>query len=526
MKKVYFNASVITMEDNKIEQAVLFDNDSILAVGSNDEVLKIAHDAEKVDMQGKTILPAFIDAHSHFSALANSLLQVSLDECTSIEELERKISKFITDNNIKNGDWVIAKDFDQNNIESGVFPKRTDLDKISTDIAIAVQHKSGHCGSFNSLALKELGIDSSSVSPEGGLIEMENGEPTGYIEESAYMQAIQKVPMPDFKVLVESFKKAQDIYASFGICTVQEGMMVPMMKQLYDYLLQNDLFKLNVIAFVGMNEPSDLFEQFKQYIKKYDKNFKIGGFKIFLDGSPQARTAWMLTPYEHDKNYYGYGVLDDDKVFSFIKTALKNDVQILAHCNGDAAIQQYINAVKKLRENGFDVSKIRPVIIHSQLIQESQLDEVKKLNMIPSFFIAHVYYWGDAHIKNFGLLRASQISPAKSAIDRDIIFTFHQDSPVIEPNMLETVWCAVTRTTESGAMLGNDQCISVYDALKAVTINAAYQYFEEDIKGSIKKGKKADLVILDKNPLEVETDEIKNIKVLQTIKDGFTIYKH
>ena len=145
--------------------------------------------------------------------------------------------------------------------------------------------------------------------------------------------------------------------------------------------------------------------------------------------------------------------------------------------------------------------------------------------MIPSFFVAHVYHWGDIHIKNYGMERASRISLAKSAQDKGIIYTFHQDSPVIEPNMLETIWCAVNRITKNGVLLGNDERISPLDALKAVTKNAAYQYFEEDIKGTLKEGKLADLVILDKNILKVDPMKIKDIQVVETIKEGETIFK-
>ena len=154
-----------------------------------------------------------------------------------------------------------------------------------------------------------------------------------------------------------------------------------------------------------------------------------------------------------------------------------------------------------------------------------QLPEVKKLGMIPSFFVAHVYHWGNIHVQNFGLERASQISPAKAALDLGIKFTFHQDAPVIEPNMLETIWIACNRKMKDGKVLGEEQRIPVLAAIEAVTKNAAYQYFEEDIKGTIKENKLADLVILDKNPLKVDVDDIRNIKVLETFKEGNSIYK-
>ena len=194
-------------------------------------------------------------------------------------------------------------------------------------------------------------------------------------------------------------------------------------------------------------------------------------------------------------------------------------MQILAHCNGDKAAEQYINAIKNI-----DLKNERPVMIHAQLLDTDQLEDVKKCHIIPSFFVAHTYYWGDTHIKNFGIKRASKISPLKSAINKNIIFTLHQDSPVIEPNMFETIWCAVNRKTKSNVILGKKEQISVLDAVKAVTINAAYQYFEEDKKGSIKEGKIANLIIVDKNPLKIEKDKIREIKILETIKEGQTLY--
>ena len=215
----------------------------------------------------------------------------------------------------------------------------------------------------------------------------------------------------------------------------------------------------------------------------------------------------------------------DEELKQYLELALKDNMQILVHCNGDAACQQYIDQFELAKQETQSSNDIRPVIVHAQLLDRDQLDNVKKLGMIPSFFVAHVYHWGDIHIKNYGMERASRISLAKSAQDKGIIYTFHQDSPVIEPNMLETIWCAVNRITKNGVLLGDDERISPLDALKAVTKNAAYQYFEEDIKGTLKEGKLADLVILDKNILKVDPMKINDIQVVETIKEGETIFK-
>ena len=275
---------------------------------------------------------------------------------------------------------------------------------------------------------------------------------------------------------------------------------------------------------------------------------------MFLDGSPQGRTAWMRTPYlpetpdvrekgqgdtcpetyETKENYRGYNTLEDSQVKENVLKAELEDMQLLAHCNGDMAAEQYMDQLETVyrelgsgnsRKPGFYRGDIRPVMIHAQLLGLDQLERVKKLGVIPSFFLAHVYHWGDVHVRNFGIRRASHISPAGSALKEGIIFTLHQDSPVISPDMLETLWCAVNRETKGGMVLGREECLPVWEALKALTINGAYQYFEEDEKGSIVNGKVADFAILDRNPMSVEPEAIRDIRVLATIKEDRLIWK-
>lgn len=224
----------------------------------------------------------------------------------------------------------------------------------------------------------------------------------------------------------------------------------------------------------------------------------------------------MRSPYADSTDYCGYPTLTDEQVSGFVRLAAAKKMQLLAHCNGDAAAAQYLSAISEFSR---EMSVLRPVMIHAQLLGMDQLEIVKKLGVIPSFFTAHTYHWGDVHLKNFGFSRAAHISPAASALQHDIVFTFHQDSPVIEPDMMETVWCAVNRQTKNGALL-DAEAIPVLEALKAVTINAAWQYFEEDTKGSLAVGKLADLVILSADPLRVPKEELRDIRVLATYKEG------
>ena len=252
---------------------------------------------------------------------------------------------------------------------------------------------------------------------------------------------------------------------------------------------------------------------------------RLGGIKMFLDGSPQGRTAWMRTPYTGTPDYCGYGTLTDEAVRAVLDLAAAEQVQVLAHCNGDAAAAQYLRALQQAEAEHPVLKTLRPVMIHAQLLHPDQLALAKEVGVVASFFVAHVYHWGDVHIRNFGPDRAALISPTASALRVGVPFTFHQDAPVIPPDMLETVWCAANRRTEAGVLLGPDERITAREALRAVTATAAWQYFEEGDKGTLAPGKRADLVVLDRDPLTTPPEDLRKVRVLQTVKDGQTVFE-
>lgn len=524
MKKILYNADFITLDSaNQNIEAILINNGKIEKVGKEKEVLALKDSkTEAIDLSKKTVMPSFIDAHSHFFAVANDLSQVNLNNCKSFDDIQNSILSYVKQKGIKSNEWIIANNYDNNNLQKGRNITKEELDKAFPSNPIVLKHKSGHSGVLNSKGLQMLNITENTANPDGGKIDKKDGKLTGYLEENAFIENIKKIPMASEIELLNNIKLAQEKYASYGITTVQEGYLTKELIPIYKKIIENKVLSLDVVAYIDEKSEGIVGEEFANYIKQYKNNFKIGGYKIFLDGSPQGRTAWMRTPYANDENYYGYGTMTDKEIERIIEKAYNNNLQLLAHCNGDMAAEQYILCIQKLNKN---IAKIRPVLIHGQLLGVDQLEDIKELGIIPSFFIAHTYYWGDVHIKNFGLQRAEKISPAGSSSKKQIVYTFHQDSPVIEPNMFETIWCAVNRKTRQGIALGTDERISVIEAIKAVTINSAYQYFEESTKGSIKEGKIADLIVVDKNPLKVDRNELRNIKVLETIKDGQTIYK-
>lgn len=524
--KLYYNGIVLTMEEcERYVEAVLVSDGRIVAAGRLADVKRAAGEAvTPVDLKGMTLMPAFIDAHSHFTAAANSFLEVSLEGCRDYQDMTERIRRYISDNRVEKGRWVKAGGYDHNTLKEGTHPTAAILDRAAPENPLVAQHVSGHMGVLNSAAVSKLQIPADEYAIPGGRIAVENGKPTGYLEENAMMETIKRIPMPETGAFMEAYEKAQEWYASFGIATVQEGMFASRLIPLYQAMAKQGSISLDVVGYPDFASMEQVRSAFKGADSKYIGGFKIGGYKIFLDGSPQGRTAWMRTPYEGAADC-GYGTMRDEDVVSCVRKAAEEGVQLLAHCNGDAACEQYIRAVEQAKNEGYDVENIRPVMIHAQLLGVDQLERVRACGILPSFFIAHIYHWGDIHRRNLGEERAARISPAGAALLKGVRFTFHQDTPVLAPDMLNTLWCAVNRLTKTGVLLGKEERISVWEALRAVTVNAAWQYFEEDEKGSIAAGKRADFVLLDRNPLKAEPERLREIRVLATVKDGNVIYR-
>ena len=523
MKTLYFGGPILTMAQPLYVPALLTEGDTILAAGTKEELSAMAPDAALVDLQGRTLMPAFIDPHSHFAQVAFSLLRAPLDGAASPEEMGSRIRAFIKERNIQPGQWVIARDYDNNRLPGAKNPTLAQLDAMCPENPLMIHHKSGHMGLVNSRGLDALGLTPESPVPAGGHMEVVDGRLTGYMEENAFFTAMQGVPPVDMADLEQALVKAQEKYASYGITTVQEGLIVGQMLPIYQLLSAKKLLKLDVVLYAS----PDSYEQAEQLLQTpgFDKHIHLGGVKVLLDGSPQGRTAWMRQPYAGSDDYCAYGTMTDEALTDAFVFAGQHNTQLLGHCNGDGAAEQYLRCLAKAEETVPQLKNLRPVIIHGQLMGRDQIPRAKELGAMISFFVAHVYHWGDVHIKNFGMERASHISAAKTALTCGVPFTFHQDAPVIEPDMLETIWCAVNRQTRDGVDLGRaDEGVSTLDALHALTSTAAWQYSAEDSLGTLEAGKKADLVVLSENPLDTPDDCLRDIQVLATFKNGACIY--
>ena len=536
LTEVFYNGAIITMEEencgestNNEPEAVCVKDGVIVGVGSLDDIKKIAGSkAIFTNLEGKCLMPSFVDSHSHITMNGQMAMLARLGDCTSYDDIINVLKKYIADNKIGPNGAVLGFGYDHNFLKEKRQPDKKVLDKVSTEIPIMILHVSAHLACVNSKALELAGITSETIDPEGGVIgRLDNSsEPSGYLEENGMSEVrgiISKRIKPDIKAMI---KGMQDDYISHGITTAQDGATTKSDLTILKIMSLLGMLKLDVVAYPLMTSGGEkLLHKNRVHVKKYKRRLKIGGYKLVLDGSPQGRSAWMTEPYLGSKpDYCGYPWMSDEQVEKYAKVAVSEGQQLLAHCNGDAASEQFLNAYEKAIEQIPSREELRPVMIHCQTVRNDQLERMTKIGMIASIFVGHVFYWGDIHKINFGDKRGNHISPVRDAIDMGVHVNFHQDTPVTAPDVMHSVWAAVNRVSREGTVVGEDQKVSVYEALRAVTIEGAYQYFEEDSKGSIKVGKRADLVVLSQSPVEVPKESIKDIKVLRTIKDGRTIY--
>lgn len=531
METLYYNGDIITMEDDREPEAVVVKDGVIAFVGTLDEARSVVSDqANLVDLHGQCLMPGFIDPHSHIVMNGQMSMCAGLSDCTSYEDIVCTLRKYINEQKIGADSVVVGMGYDHNFLKEGRHPDKWVLDQVSTEIPIMILHASAHFACVNSKVLELAGITAETPDPPGGVIgRLSTGqEPSGYFEEAG-MTLVQGVMQAGIRTDISAMLfEMQRGYIENGITTVQDGAATGGELQVLKAGAELGALKVDVVAYPLMSSNGvELLHQNIERCGKYKKHLKIGGYKIVLDGSPQGRSAWMSKPYMNgEAGYCGYPWMKDEQVESYIRTAVEEGQQLLAHCNGDAASEQYINAYERvIKETGCS-QDLRPVMIHCQTVRTDQLERMAGLNMIASIFVGHIFYWGDIHIKNFGLERGNHISPVRDAIKCGVRVNFHQDTPVTKPDMLHSVWCAVNRVSRDGITIGEDQKISVYEALKAITIDAAYEYFEEDSKGSIRAGKRADLVVLSQSPLKVKTSSIKDIRVMETIKDGAVIYEN
>ena len=539
---IYFGGPIITMEGDspKYVEAVAIKNGKIIFVGDKRTALKLqSEETVFKDLQGNVMLPGFIDAHSHaflqgLNEIAGHLRPSPDDGVDDIPTIISVMKDWVANNSdfIEQTGSIIGWGYDDSLLAEGRHPTADELDEISTETPVLLMHISAHLATVNHKLLKVHEITKNTSDPDGGKIrrKADGKTPNGVLEEGAMI--------PIAFGLIKSFNSelkdkiglaAIESYKRSGCTTAHEGAS--------DLKISNTWFSLADRGLVDIDIPiymlvPDCLDQLRKMnpSKTYLNHVRIAGAKLVLDGSPQGNTAWLSKPYltpptGQDTDYTGYNTRSQGDVDAILDETFKNNWQINIHANGDAASDEIIRTVEKTGSKYGNHDR-RTVAIHAQVLREDQIDKFQELEIIPSFYSAHTFYWGDWHRdETLGKERAYRISPTGSALKRGMKFTIHHDAPVIPPSITSILHHTVNRISRSGEIIGPDQRISPYFALKAVTDWAAYQIFEDGTKGTICVGKKADLVIIDRDILKIDPLDIINVKVLETIKEGKSIYK-
>lgn len=535
---IYVGGEIVTVNDTaQTTEALAIKNGRILAVGKESDLMALRDgNTRVVDLDGKTMIPGFIDGHGHvfntgIQALSANLLAAPDGNVNSIAALQQELKAWAAKpENGKHG-MILGFGYDDSQLKEQRHPTRQELDEVSREVPILIIHQSGHLATLNSKALELAGLTPESQDPDGGKIRRESdGEtPSGVLEETAFFGTL----LPLFAKLNDQeneviFRAGMALYARFGYTTAQEGRAsVSAVKTMYSVALREKL-PIDVVAYPDIQIAQEVISA-PYYSHEYTNGFRVAGAKLNLDGSPQGKTAWLTEPYlappvGQDKGYKGYPSMSDAKAAEYIELAHKNGWQLLTHVNGDAAIDQLLDGIAASEEK-HGKSDRGFIAIHAQTARQDQVNRFKRLGVFPSFFPMHTFYWGDWHINSvLGKKRAQNISPTGWARDLGMIYTSHHDSPVALPDSMRVYSATVNRVSRTGQVLGPKQRVSALDGLKAQTLWAATQYKEEKNKGSLEVGKLADLAILSENPLTAKPETLADIKVLETIKEGQTVY--
>ena len=568
---IYHGGPIVTMvkDGHRVEALAVKAGRILIAGGQSDVMAAKGPKTKMVDLKGRCLMPGFIDPHSHVVLQSVKFATVNLDpkpigEVGSIADIQRLMRERIEKEKVEPGKWVIGWGYDDTGIKEMRHPTREDLDAISTEHPIMMMHISAHLLAGNSLMLDEIGVGPDTPDPEGGVIRrMADGKtPSGVLEELAMILVLSKLPVPTPEQAMAILEKGFKFYAAAGITTAQEGSALPGAEKLLAAMAAQDMLPIDIVTYPLYKACDDAVLEAIVADRTATGRFRRGGLKMTVDGSIQGYTAFLSKPYhvqpgdteptaDHcdsdraerifvseetptpvmseppkpkEGEYRGYANMTLEEVTDWLRRCDEKGVPVHAHTNGDGATDMLIEAVKAVRKDS-PRPELRTTIIHAQTMREDQLDFSAKHGLVPSFFPIHVTFWGDRHRDIFlGPDRAVRISPAKSALNRNMKFTLHHDAPVAGISMLAVASASVNRMTTGGNELGPEQRITAFEALRAITSDAAWQYFEEDRKGTLETGKLADLVILSGDPLAVDPMKMAEIKILETVKDGQTVY--
>jgi predicted amidohydrolase YtcJ len=539
-------------EPERVESLAVKDG-RIVFVGPAAEAARfVGPDTRRVDLGGRTLLPGFIDTHGHFVYFGKNLVDANLFGCTTVaevlERMRRQVERTPADG------WIVGFGYQARQLAEGRTPTAAELDRVSADRPVLIVDSSGHLGSANAAAFRAAGISAATPDPDGGKFARgDDGRSLqGPMEETALNAVRARRPPFSGPLADRVITGAAEVWASHGQTTAMEAGLglgnddvAVVLNAIDKKLLPIDLYVAakdsamdeTLAAAYSVASAYDvravgalakLRAARPDLDSRYVNRVRLGGIKFWLDGS--LDTAWFTEPYTVNPPgktgaFAGYRQIPDEVLDAAFDRFWSSGLQIHMHMNGDAAADQALAAIAKaVKKHG--MHDHRPVFVHASWLRPDQIEKIKACGAIPSFLPSGIVPGGDAVVRLWGPVRSAGAMASRSFLRAGLPFTFSHDAPVSPvPSILALVDAGVNRMSGSGRVIGPDERITPYQALRAVTATAAYQLKEEKTKGTLEVGKLADLVILEKNPLAVEPTTIKDIAVVETIKEGKTVWR-
>ncbi len=514
---VLTNGNVLTMNPSKPHaQAIAVKDDRIIEVGTNKEIKPwIGKNTKIISLKGKTVVPGFIDTHAHVTGYGKSLKQINLRGVNSIKEMQKKLKKRIQKTG--KGQWILGRGWDQDRLTERRYPTRWDLDKFSPNNPVILTRVCGHVCVANSQALELANITREATLPPAGQIDKDpkTGEPTGILRENAMNLVWEVKPEPSEEELTEACSLACQKAVEAGLTSVHWLISSPTEIRVIQKLREQNKLLLRVYVIVSVKLLDHLID-LGMHTGFGDNRVRIGSVKIFSDGSLGARTAALFQPYQDEPTRKGMMLYTQEKLNTLVMEAHRAGFQLAIHAIGDRAIDMVLTVLENaLKEAPKENHRHR--IEHASVLNERLIQHMKKLKVIAS--VQPHFVVSDFWVANrVGSTRARWVYPFRTLVQEGVLTTGGSDCPVEPIDPLLGVWAAVAREAFP------EERISVDDALRLYTVNAAYASFEEDIKGLIDVGKLADLVVLSREPHEIPPNEIRDVKVEMTIVGGNVVY--
>ena len=551
----FAGGDILTMRGPTAEyvESLAVKDGKILFAGPRAEGEKLVGPATKqVDLGGKTLLPGFIDTHGHFVYFGKNLVDADLFGCSDVPDLLARMKKQAA--RAPADGWIVGFGYQPRQMKEGRTPTIEELDAVAADRPVMIVDSSGHLGAGNSKLFAITAITAETPDPAGGSFarKADGKSLAGPMEETA-LNAVRSRRPPFTGPLADAvITGAAELWARYGQTTAMEAglglgsddvqvvlnaidrnlLPIDLYIAAKDSAMDDTLAAAYGVASAYNPKPDGTLEKLRaarvDLDRRYVNRVRLGGIKFWLDGS--LDTAWFTQPYTTNPpgktgSYSGFRQIPDEVVDAAFDRFWPTEMQIHLHMNGDAAADQALSAIgKAVRKHG--MRDARPVFVHATWLRADQIERMKTYGAIPSFLPSGIVPGGDGVLRLWGPQRAAGSVAARTFLRAGLPFTFSHDAPVSpQPWILALVDAGTNRTSSSGQVIGPDERISPYDGLRAVTAMAAYQLKEEKAKGTLEPGKLADLVILEKNPLKVEPTTIKDIVVVETIKEGRTVYR-